>query len=50
MPTFKKPSRGRHPKTELHWTTVQRKLLAVLEQPEHRRAGPIEICATSRIR
>jgi hypothetical protein len=45
MPTFKQKPRGRQPKAKLRWTTVQRKLLAVLEQQEHRRAGPSEICA-----
>ncbi len=40
MPILNKRKRRSEPR----WTTVQRKLLAVLEDQEHRKIGPMKIC------
>src|SRR5712692_5526855 len=39
MPVIKRKKR-----TEPQWTTIQRKLLTVLEQQEHRTLGPGAVC------
>ncbi|HET8852595.1 MAG TPA: hypothetical protein VFN02_08710 [Ktedonobacteraceae bacterium] len=38
------PVSKRKRRTEPQWTIIQRKLLAVLEQQEHRTLGPGAVC------